>query len=193
MAVNHSVSIDLSLSLHSSPGIPRSQPKPVVDQKPPVNSALPNLQQFIFTLLSPPNLSNPPSYRNLFPIPARFEDFVEDKNHRWIKKRLSVSDVNDSARLLLGKEYVRKHILALIDEEKRAACESTGGLRVKVWDLDTNSEHDLRLKQWKTGSFLLTSNWTMEFVKRRNLQVGDAIGLTWDSEKLGFFFHKFNA
>ncbi|XP_019176877.1 PREDICTED: putative B3 domain-containing protein At1g78640 [Ipomoea nil] len=112
---------------------------------------------------------------------------------QWIKKRLSLSDVNDSSRLLLDKEYVRKYILPLMDDERRAACQSTAGLGVKVWDLDTISEHDLRLKQWKTGSFLLTSNWRMEFVKRRNLKEGDSIGLMWDFEKVGFFFHKFNA
>nr|GMD68241.1 putative B3 domain-containing protein At1g78640 [Ipomoea batatas] len=44
-------------------------------------------------------------------------------------------------------------------------CENRGGLRVKIWDLDTESEHQLNLKQWKTGSFVLNSNWNTEFVK----------------------------
>ncbi|XP_031103212.1 putative B3 domain-containing protein At1g78640 [Ipomoea triloba] len=118
---------------------------------------------------------------------------VEGDDGHWIKKRLSLSDVNESARLLLGNKDVRKHVLALMDEDRCAACESREGLRVKMWDLDTLSEHELSLKQWQTGSFVINNNWSMEFVKRRNLQEGDYIGLRWDAENLGFFFHKFNA
>nr|GME09837.1 equilibrative nucleotide transporter 3-like [Ipomoea batatas] len=90
-------------------------------------------------------------------------------HHHWIHKRLSTSDVNLSARLLLPKEEIRKYVLPLMDMESCRACENRDGLRVKIWDLDTESEHQLSLKQWKTGSFLLTSNWIIEFVKRRSL------------------------
>nr|GMD63286.1 equilibrative nucleotide transporter 3-like [Ipomoea batatas] len=73
------------------------------------------------------------------------------------------------ARMLLPKEEIRKYVLPLMDMESCRACENRDGLRVKIWDLDTESEHQLSLKQWKTGSFLLTSNWIIEFVKRRSL------------------------
>ncbi|XP_031102671.1 putative B3 domain-containing protein At1g78640 [Ipomoea triloba] len=141
-----------------------------------------NLRPLTFTLLSSPTRSQPPSLLHLFP----------DDGH-WIKKRLSKSDVNSSSRLLLAKEDVNKYVLTWMDEERCAACESREGLRVKMWDLDTGSEHELSLKKWQTGSFLFTSNWSKEFVRRRNLQEGDCIGLRWDVENLGFFFHKFNA
>nr|GMD22437.1 putative B3 domain-containing protein At1g78640 [Ipomoea batatas] len=196
MAADKSVSTDLGLSLHPSPGISRSQegrPEPPLP-------ALPNLQDFTFTLLSSSTLSKPSSVLILIPVSARIGDFLPDKKQRvegddghWIKKRLSLSDVNDSSRLLLGKEDVKKHVLELMDEERSVACESLEGLRGKMWDLDTGSEHELSLKKWQTGSFLLTSNWSKEFVRRRNLQVGDCNGLRWDVQNLGFFFHKFIA
>nr|GMD72420.1 putative B3 domain-containing protein At1g78640 [Ipomoea batatas] len=60
-----------------------------------------------------------------------------------------------------------------MDMERCRACQSRDGLRVKIWDLDTeSSEHELSLKQWKTGSFLVTSNWNTDFVKMRSLLQG---------------------
>ncbi|XP_019167841.1 PREDICTED: putative B3 domain-containing protein At1g78640 [Ipomoea nil] len=112
------------------------------------------------------------------------------RNRGW--KPLQQNYVNSSSRLLLAKDDVKKYVLPLMDEERCATCQSREGLRVKIWDLDTFSEHELSLKQWKTRSFLLTSNWSMEFVKRRNLQEGDCIGLLWDTQHLRFFFQKFN-
>nr|GMD68157.1 putative B3 domain-containing protein At1g78640 [Ipomoea batatas] len=127
-------------------------------------------------------------------IIAKRQKKVVDKNpptgalgnhhhHYWIHKRLSASDVNLS-RLLLPKEEIIKYVLPLMDMESPTACENRGGLRVKIWDLDTESEHQLSLKQWKTGSFLLNSNWNREFVKRRSLQLGDTISMCWDFENL---------
>nr|GLL41626.1 putative B3 domain-containing protein At1g78640 [Ipomoea trifida] len=137
-------------------------------------------------------------------IIAKRQKKVVDKNpptgalgnhnhHHWIHKRLSASDVNLSSRLLLPKEEIIKYVLPLMDMESRTACENRDGLRVKIWDLDTESEHQLRLKQWKTGSFVLNSNWNTEFVKRRSLQLGDTISMCWDFENLRFLFRKFNA
>nr|GMD70367.1 putative B3 domain-containing protein At1g78640 [Ipomoea batatas] len=126
-------------------------------------------------------------------IIAKRQKKVVDKNpptgalenhHHWIHKRLSTSDVNLSSRLLLPKEEIIKYVLPLMDMESPTACENRGGLRVKIWDLDTESEHQLSLKQWKTGSFVLNSNWNTEFVKRRSLQLGDTISMCWDFENL---------
>nr|GMD45000.1 putative B3 domain-containing protein At1g78640 [Ipomoea batatas] len=248
MAAYKSVSTDLGLSLHPSQGISRFQEgRPGVDlcpsvwgfnvpkkpdQEPPL-SALPNLQDFTFTLLSSSTLSKPSSLLILIPVSAIIGDFLPDKKQRvnhqepsvkrkrqetsdpkphktqkhsrltktsgvgddghWIRKWLSLSDVNSSSRLLLNKKDVMESVLPLMDEERRAACQSMDGLRVKIWDLDTLSEHELSLKQWEPGSFLLTSNWSMEFVRRRNLQKGDCIGLRWDTQNLRFLFQKFNA
>nr|GMD63282.1 putative B3 domain-containing protein At1g78640 [Ipomoea batatas] len=132
-------------------------------------------------------------------IIAKKQKVVVDKTSapqlgdHWIHKRLSTSDVNLSSRLLLPKEEIIKYVLPLMDMESSTACENRGGLRVKIWDLDTESEHQLSLKQWKTGSFLLNSNWNKEFVKRRSLQLGDTISMCWDFQNLRFLFRKFNA
>nr|GME02010.1 putative B3 domain-containing protein At1g78640 [Ipomoea batatas] len=67
-------------------------------------------------------------------------------HHHWIHKRLSTSDVNLSSRLLLPKEEIIKYVLPLMDMESRTACENRDGLRVKIWDLDTESEHQLSLR-----------------------------------------------
>ncbi|XP_019172495.1 PREDICTED: B3 domain-containing protein At1g10455-like [Ipomoea nil] len=114
-------------------------------------------------------------------------------HHHWIHKRLSTSDVNLSSRLLLPKEELTKYVLPLMDMESCRACQNRDGLRVKIWDLDTESEHQLNLKQWNTGSFLLTSNWNTEFVKRRSLHQGDIISMCWDVENLRFLFRKFSS
>nr|GMD68247.1 putative B3 domain-containing protein At1g78640 [Ipomoea batatas] len=95
--------------------------------------------------------------------------------------------------LLLPKEEITKYVLPLMNMESCRACQNKNGLRVKIWDLDTESEHELSLKQWVTGSFLLTSNWNTEFVKRRSLHEGDTISMCWDFENLRFLFRKFNA
>nr|GMD63300.1 putative B3 domain-containing protein At1g78640 [Ipomoea batatas] len=128
-------------------------------------------------------------------IIAKRQKKVVDKNpptgalgnhhhHHWIHKRLSTSDVNLSSRLLLPKEELIKYVLPLMDMESCRACQNRDGLRVKIWDLETQSEHELSLKQWVTGSFLLTSNWNKEFVKRRSLHEGDTISMCWDFENL---------
>ncbi|XP_019186493.1 PREDICTED: B3 domain-containing protein At2g33720-like [Ipomoea nil] len=148
-----------------------------------------------FTLLSSSSssssstLSRPSAVLDLFPVSARMEE--GDDGH-WITKRLSLSDVNTSSRLLLSKRDMQESVLPLMDDERYAACQSKEGLRVKMWDLDADSEHELSLKKWKSGSFVLTSNWSMEFVRRRNLQEGDWIRLRWDTENLRFIFQKLN-
>ncbi|XP_019170439.1 PREDICTED: putative B3 domain-containing protein At1g78640 [Ipomoea nil] len=124
---------------------------------------------------------------------AKKQKVVDNHHQHWMHKRLSTSDVNLSSRLLLPKEEITKYVLPLMDMESCKACQNRNGLRVKIWDLDTESQHQLTLKQWKTGSFLLTNNWNTEFVKRRSLHPGDTISLCWDFENLRFLFHKFNA
>nr|GMD68242.1 putative B3 domain-containing protein At1g78640 [Ipomoea batatas] len=133
-----------------------------------------------------------PTKRKRLPKPKKPENSsIQEKEEEGViiakrqkKKRLSASDVNLSSRLLLPKEEIIKYVLPLMDMESRTACENRGGLRVKIWDLDTKSEHQLSLRQWKTGSFLLNSNWNKEFVKRRSLHEGDTISMCWDFENL---------
>ncbi|KAL0437077.1 UNVERIFIED_CONTAM: B3 domain-containing protein [Sesamum radiatum] len=96
-----------------------------------------------------------------------------DGEDQWkIKKVLKKSDVDGSSRLLLGKLLVQEHILphVVMGEE---------GVEVKVWDVDTGSEHMLLLKVWKSNSYVFVKNWMSDFVTRRELEEKDEIGLRW--------------
>ncbi|CAH9080083.1 unnamed protein product [Cuscuta epithymum] len=109
----------------------------------------------------------------------------------WVKKMLSASDVNSSSRLLLPKaEIMDRYVLPSLDREKESACHSAMGLRVKVTDMDDGKECVLTLLQWKSGSFVLTNNWSEKFVRRRLLKEGDSIELCWNAQNLEFLFRK---
>ncbi|KAK4441385.1 hypothetical protein Salat_0473400 [Sesamum alatum] len=55
------------------------------------------------------------------------------------------------------------------------------GSRVCCLGRDKRSEHVLVLKKWNsTGSFVLKKNWMSDFVRRRELEENDEIGLRWD-------------
>ncbi|KAE8055390.1 hypothetical protein FH972_012230 [Carpinus fangiana] len=102
-----------------------------------------------------------------------------------IKKTIETSDTDGLSRLLLPKTPVREHILRLWDAKRIA-----DGIPVRVWDIDTNSEHELIFKYWPSGSgtYVLQRNWTKEFVTRRTLEKGDEIGLSWDESYSRFNF-----
>ncbi|RAL48154.1 hypothetical protein DM860_005578 [Cuscuta australis] len=201
-AVEQSLSTDLNLS--SSP-TPRGQ----------VSRCL---REFTFTVLPRPPRSNPsPKLLDLFPNrnPSPRDDNHSGTNNdydekisnsainlagprvpegfksRWVRKRLTDSDVNTSSRLLVSKEeIVNKHVLPSLSQEQRGECHSLEGLKVKMCDVDTRSKHKLVFKQWRSGSYVLTSNWRVHFVERRGLKEGDIIELLWDSKNLRFFFRK---
>ncbi|XP_059442223.1 B3 domain-containing protein At2g33720-like [Corylus avellana] len=103
-----------------------------------------------------------------------------------IKKTIQTSDVGDLARLLLAAGSVKHHILTMWDAETIEKIKD--GLGVVVWDKDTNSEHQMEFKQWKSGSYVLIKQWTNEFVKRRDLKRGDEVGLYWDQTNSRFNF-----
>ncbi|KAL3536473.1 hypothetical protein ACH5RR_004934 [Cinchona calisaya] len=103
-----------------------------------------------------------------------FEGISTGSNDWRIKKRLTSSDVNGSSRLLLPSNQVKQFKSML------QGCHPERGKYVIVWDVDTNSVHDLVLRQWKTKCFVLSRNWKRDFVRRRNLVVNDEVGLFWD-------------
>ncbi|KAL0014377.1 hypothetical protein SO802_001446 [Lithocarpus litseifolius] len=105
-----------------------------------------------------------------------------------IMKKITFSDINgEMSRLLLPKDFVKKHILPQWDERR---IENTkNGVQVSVWEYDTKSEHQLLFKQWPSnGSYVLIENWIMGFVRRRGLKKGDEIGLFWDQSNSRFSF-----
>lgn len=100
-----------------------------------------------------------------------------------VKKVLQTSDIDGSSRLLLPKVQVEEHILPHVAMENRGAVDGDG-LEIGVWDLDTNTRHMLVLKRWKSSrGYVLTRNWTSDFVRRRSLTNGDQVGLRWDPER----------
>ncbi|XP_052171677.1 putative B3 domain-containing protein At1g78640 [Diospyros lotus] len=107
-----------------------------------------------------------------------------------IKKVLQESDVNNLCRLMLSKRLVENHILPLWEVEGAAMVEiEEGGRRVTIWDMDTDSTHELVFKRWRLNrSYVFTDNWMVKFVRRRGLRRGDEIGLFWDIARLRFCF-----
>ncbi|CAN6990605.1 unnamed protein product [Brassica rapa subsp. trilocularis] len=79
-----------------------------------------------------------------------------------IKKHLTVSDVrNNQTRLMLPKDDVVAHILDYLTDEERLMIEDANnrGLRIRVYDSDTESLHQLTLKKWhSSGSYVFISN-----------------------------------
>ncbi|CAA3027375.1 Hypothetical predicted protein [Olea europaea subsp. europaea] len=107
----------------------------------------------------------------------------EDPNHWTIRKVLKKSDVDGSSRLLIGRKEVLSHIAPFFTDNPFEFCQNNAGIRVIVYDVDTNTGHMLKLTKWKTGSFVLKNNWTQQFVKRRELKENDAIGLRMDFQE----------
>ncbi|KAF6145686.1 hypothetical protein GIB67_002780 [Kingdonia uniflora] len=106
-----------------------------------------------------------------------------------IKKVLTASDVNTLSRFLIRKADINTYILPGLSEEQRQQVESFEGLPVVVRDLDTNSEHQLRFKfSSKSHAYILISNWSEDFVRRRGLQEGNEVGMNWDGQRLRFSF-----
>ncbi|KAF3433933.1 hypothetical protein FNV43_RR25036 [Rhamnella rubrinervis] len=99
-----------------------------------------------------------------------------------IKKKLTASDVGDLSRLMLHTDQVEKHILPhLVDVD---AIKDGNEVRVKVLDTDKHSEHQLVFARWKSSKgYVLKQNWTKDFVKRRNLKLGDEVGLFLDASR----------
>ncbi|GAB4853652.1 hypothetical protein Ancab_017843 [Ancistrocladus abbreviatus] len=112
-------------------------------------------------------------------------------NHEpWkIKKKLNKSDVNMLCRLLISKTVVHAYVLPELEsQEKRDRVRTKGGLKVMVWDCDTETQHPLTLEYWKSSrSYVFKSGWS-GFVKRRGLTVGDEIGMFWDRLNTRFSF-----
>ncbi|KAK9265374.1 hypothetical protein L1049_003524 [Liquidambar formosana] len=106
-----------------------------------------------------------------------------------IKKRLKESDIGNLSRLLLATESVQAHVIPMLGPDRAKDVETDAGLRVTIWDLDTDTEHGLTFKRWlATGSYVFIKNWRQEFVKRRSLREGDEIGLFWDRFSSRFYF-----
>ncbi|MBA0830602.1 hypothetical protein Goarm_015124 [Gossypium armourianum] len=125
----------------------------------------------------------------------RVEIEIERRHHApddpWcIKKQLYNSDLGNLSRLILPSELVESHVLPHWNADQLAQIQQ--GLPVFVWDCDTNTQHYMKFKRWGKGANVLIKNWTTDFVKRRNLKLGDEIGLYWDIHNSRFNFSVLN-
>ncbi|KAK2653928.1 hypothetical protein Ddye_013784 [Dipteronia dyeriana] len=107
-----------------------------------------------------------------------------------IKKKLRMSDLGGLSRFLIHANLVDNHVkpfmvkAGLFDQ-----VETMDGLRVFVWDVETESEHKMVFKKWNSsGSFILIGSWCPEFVHRRSLKEGDEVGFLWDPYSSRFLF-----
>ncbi|KAL3739221.1 hypothetical protein ACJRO7_020600 [Eucalyptus globulus] len=105
-----------------------------------------------------------------------------------ITKKLTKSDVNHLARLLLPLDCL-KAMLHDMDEEMRRQVESTEGMGVGVVDLKTGNEYQFVFRRWGSGSYLLNGGWTKLFVEKQGLKVGDEVGMSWDKGSHKFYFN----
>lgn len=108
------------------------------------------------------------------------------------QKTLTMTDVgrnmHRASRLVLRRKLVKKHILPYLSYQIINRVENQGA-GVTIYDLNTSSEHQLIFKRWKgSGTYVLMSTWSREFVKRRQLKEGDLIGFCWDAHKLMLVF-----
>ncbi|GMH30907.1 hypothetical protein Nepgr_032750 [Nepenthes gracilis] len=116
-----------------------------------------------------------------------------DKCPWTIKKRLTTSDVNHLSRLLIGREVARAKILAHLTENEAHTVHTRDGLRVAIWDCDTNTLHPLVFKNIEsTRSYVFIDNWIKQFVTRRELREGDEVGLSWDHFSIRLLFSVLN-
>ncbi|XP_039169451.1 putative B3 domain-containing protein At1g78640 [Eucalyptus grandis] len=107
-----------------------------------------------------------------------------------IKKKLKKSDLSDHlSRLMLSRGSVEAHVLPLMDEQMKERVKSKDGMKVVVRNADTREEHELVFRRWgPSGSYVLNCGWTKLFVKGRGLEVGDQIGMFWDTDDSKFHF-----
>ncbi|XP_050885361.1 B3 domain-containing protein At2g33720-like [Lathyrus oleraceus] len=106
-----------------------------------------------------------------------------------IKKTLTDSDLGILSRLLLAADLVKKQILPMLDVDEARAAETEEGSPVQVFDMETNTMHELVLKRWSSSkSYVLIGKWNQDFVRRRLLKKGDEIGFQWDPFNRTFNF-----
>ncbi|KAM7254513.1 hypothetical protein ACFE04_003893 [Oxalis oulophora] len=95
-----------------------------------------------------------------------------------ITKTLTRSDLNNLCRLLIGESQIHNYVFPSWSAEDVNKVRRKVGLKVDVWDENTNSQHTLVLKLWgKWKGYVFIGRWRPDFVVKRGLSVGDKIGL----------------
>ncbi|KAL5744659.1 hypothetical protein ACOSQ2_027775 [Xanthoceras sorbifolium] len=108
---------------------------------------------------------------------STFSTKLELYSDPWTnKKRLTNSDLNGLSRLLIEKNSIHEHVLPFMSADAVQQVESGTGIIVCKWSQSSKA-------------YILSLAWTKDFVKRRDLKVGDQIGLFWDYHQSMFGFH----
>ncbi|KAG5253637.1 B3 domain-containing protein [Salix suchowensis] len=83
-----------------------------------------------------------------------------------IKKKMKPSDLGNLCRLLVPSNLVEKHILPFLNTAQAnqvagvVSQEANQGLKVRVWDMNTGSMHQLVFKRWSTSrSYIFNYGW----------------------------------
>ncbi|KAE9598854.1 putative transcription factor B3-Domain family [Lupinus albus] len=106
-----------------------------------------------------------------------------------IKKVMTESDLGHLSRFLLPKEMAEDLVLSVLSLRAQREAMTERGTTIMIWDIDTSSMHSLVFKKWLSSrSYVFLDKWNQSFVKRRNLQKGDEIGLHWDPSRDCFNF-----
>lgn len=99
-----------------------------------------------------------------------------------IKKKLQEHDLK--CWLLVPAKMAKRFLLPMINA---TTDEIKEGIEVGIWDVNTNTGHTLTLTKY-ANSHILTINWIHDFIRRRDLRLGDVVGLFWDISKMCFNF-----
>lgn len=128
-----------------------------------------------------------PDPRPVNAVPPRVNVPVQDP---WpVRKKLTASDIGTSCRLMLPRGMVEKQILANMNEDDVLAVQSRNGKDVTLFDMDNQTEDSFKFRLWGSSKcYCLNGGWTVNFVKERNMKVGDTVGLMWDQYRSRFSF-----
>ncbi|KAK2454009.1 B3 domain-containing protein [Trifolium repens] len=103
-----------------------------------------------------------------------------------IKKVLTQTDLGSNCNILIKRELAKDLIVPVLGG--RRVCENND-VHVRVWDIDTNSLHSLVFTiRPSNNSHVFKDTWVKDFVIRRNLKIGDEIGMLWDQYNQRFVF-----
>ncbi|XP_031281109.1 B3 domain-containing protein At2g33720-like [Pistacia vera] len=112
-----------------------------------------------------------------------------------MKKKLTKSDLGHQSRLLLSKDLIDEYVKPVMSVDSFDKIQSMEGLKVSVWDYDTDSvQNEMVFKKWPSSnsSYVFIQSWRNDFVKRRNLQAGDEIAMFWNASYSRFNFRVLN-
>ncbi|XP_004302229.1 PREDICTED: B3 domain-containing protein At2g33720-like isoform 2 [Fragaria vesca subsp. vesca] len=99
----------------------------------------------------------------------------------WImKKPLGHHDIIH--RLCLRKLWMDRDVLPNLNEQAKHEMDHDDRTIVQIYDADTQSNHEVELRSEAAGIFFRAS-WIQNFVDRRQLKQGDAIGIYWETGK----------